>query len=144
MTLEEATAKALAAKTPDWDPEDHERFWMNHSTTGEKGWLVRRHGVLHVKLNRPDDTSRPYRANDWMPDRAHRPFTRQQIVKAAFEFDRELCLMLGDRRLASRQWNSLTERQRRQWMEKGPETPPIRRKMFRLITEEMESVIRVT
>ena len=143
MTLEEATAKALAAKTPDWDPEDQDRFWLTHSIRGDKGWLVRRQGRLHVKLNRPDDTVRPYHSNEWVPDRAHRPFTRQQIVKAAFEFDRELCLLLGDRQRASRKWAQLSDRQRRSWMDKGPQTPAIRKKMFRLITEELESVVRV-
>lgn len=142
--LDEAIAKTLAQKSKDWDPPEHERFWLTHHRTGDQGWLCRRHGTLHVKLNRPDDTALIFRKHEWLPDRAHRPFTRQQIVKAAFEFDRELCLSIGERQLASRKWSKLTDKQRQAWMDKGPTRPKLRARMFKLITEELEQVVRVS
>ena len=142
--LDEAVQRVLGRKEVDWDPQENERFWLTHMRTGDQGWLVRRDGTLHVKLNRPDDTALRYRQGEWVADRARRPFTRQQIVKSAFEFDRELCMMLGERQLASRNWAQLTDKQRQAWMVKGPTRPKLRARMFKLITEELESVVRVS
>ena len=142
--IEGALEEVRAAESSDWDPKDENRFWLCHHQTGEKGWLVKRNGQIHVRLNRPScDSTRPYRAPEWAPDRARRPFTAMQIAEAAFEADKVVCRHLGERRLSVRKWSKLTDRQKTAWIREGPKKPEIRAKLYAEIRGLLESVVQV-
>ena len=127
--------------TPDWDPLDHDRCWVTHVQSGEKGWIVRRVGRVCVKLNRPScDSTRPYRAVDWKPDLAHRPLSKIQIARIAFEADRQLLHEIGERVKSRRSWNALNEKQRSAWMDKGPARPKLRAELYERVTSLLKDV----
>lgn len=142
--VEAAIELANSHSEKDWDPKDGERCWMSHSLTGEKGWIVKRNGRIHVRFNHGDwETTRAYNATQWIADKQHRHFNRQQIVKVAFEADRELCMLLGERKLAMRTWNKLTDAQRRSWMDKGPKRLKVREELYKMIVNHLEKVTQV-
>jgi hypothetical protein len=108
-------------KEDHWDPAPHERSYYRHVTTGDLGWMVRREGKDHIKLDRPaQDLVKLFRPEEWIVEQEYRTLTRQQFAQIAFEADKKLCHFLGEHDLARRQWLELHERVRIAWVNMGP------------------------
>ena len=132
--IDEAVAAVEKVDEPNWDPEIKDRFWVTRIPQGDKGYLCKRNGRVSVRYDRPNcDMARPYRKGQWVPARDQLAFTRQQAVMVAYAADRELCLLLGQHRLHDRSWATLTEAQRRSWLERGPKSHPMRAQMYEYI-----------
>jgi len=99
-----------------------DRQWYRSASDGELGYLVERGGVQYIQLNRPmEEILRPWQGGaQWVPEVEHRPINKAQLAKVCFEADRALCQALGVHDPAKKEWASLTDRERIQWMEKGP------------------------
>lgn len=118
--------------TPDhYDPPDHERVFYRHTTTGDLGWMVRREGKDHIRLDRPShEIVRLFKPADWIEEREHRPLTRLQLTQIAFEADKKLCFFLGKHDLARREWLNLKDEDRIAWSQHGPGSGGGRRELF--------------
>lgn len=107
--------------TPDhWDPAPHERKYMRHKSTNDRGWCVRREGRDMVRYDRPAvDQVSPL--GDWDPEPAALPkYSAVQIAQVCFEADKKLCWALGHVDLAKRDWADLAEKMRVKWITDGP------------------------
>lgn len=121
--------------TPDnWDPPDHERTYYRHTMTGDLGWLVRRDGKDYIKYDRPSHImERPFRDQDWIAEREHRPLTRLQLAQVAFEADKRLCFFLGLHDQSRREWLSLKDEQRIAWSSAGPPNKGGRQELYQAV-----------
>lgn len=105
----------------DYDPPAQAREWFRHVQDGQLGWKVIRAGKTMIKLDRvAQPIEMNYRETDWIAETEHRPLTRWQIAKVAFEADKALCIALGDVAGSKRQWLDLRDEARQRWIEKGP------------------------
>lgn len=103
------------------DPPAQMRQWYRSATTGQLGWKVTRGKNLYIKLDRPgQDIEQLWREGDWIAEKERRPLTKWQIAKVAFEADRELCRVLGLVAASKREWHSMKEELRQDWMRQGP------------------------
>lgn len=139
-----ASAAKRKAKTeqdlpPTWDPpSEEERVYYRDIQTGDLGYMVRREGKACIRLDRPlQEIIRPYRKNQWKPDVEHRPLTKFQVTRIAFEADRQLCLTLGLHDKAKREWMSLTDEQRIAWSDGGPTDKVERVKLYRSVMKAL-------
>lgn len=105
----------------DEDPPEYEREWVRHATTGDRGYMVVRNGERMVKYDRPgQEMLRKYNEQQWLPDREKRPFARFHVGRVQYEADAQLCFFLGKYDRYRLKWESLTDGQRKGWIEKGP------------------------
>lgn len=120
----------MTDELPDeWDPEVKERTYFRDITTGDLGWLVRREGKPHIKLDRPmQDICKPMRPGQWKEENEHRPLTKYQIGMVTWAADQALCLPLGYHGEIGTEWGDLTDRQRIAWCKDGPDTDSVERK----------------
>lgn len=123
-----------------WDPPMGERVYYRSTVTGDKAYLVRREGKDHIKLDRPmEDICRPFKPTDWIKEESHAPLARAHIVQVAFEADRRLCPFLGLHLEARKEWLSLRDEERIQWLEDGPKTKnAARRRLWKQIMVALE------
>lgn len=107
----------------DWDPKPTERAYYRHALTGDLGWLVRREGVEHIRLDRPmTDQVVKYQAEEWKLDMAPVPLTLAQVAQVAFEAHKKLMYFTGNMDEARWSWGKdLTEEERLTFMKEGPE-----------------------
>lgn len=107
----------------DWDPAPSERTYYRNAQTGDAGWMVKRGGVEHVKLDRPMvDHAIVYVPEHWTVDRAPVPLTIAQVGQIAFEAHKKLCYYTGY--MDESRWNwskDLTEEERLTFIKEGPE-----------------------
>ena len=113
---------------------------MRHSRTGELGWLVRRSGQQMVKRDLPNqDVIVKYISGDWIDEVPQRPLAKMQIIRIAFEADKELCRSLGGLQAHSRRsWEKMNEHEREVFAKHGPKAPPARVTLFAMITVGLE------
>jgi hypothetical protein len=71
---------------------------------------------------------------DWIPKDDVRPITRAELARIAFAADHQYCIAMGLHDLAKKDWLSLSDQNRRIWIEKGPKEPPTRRLLYLAIT----------
>lgn len=123
-----------------YDPPKGERKYYRSSVSGDLAYLVRRDGKDHIKLDRPmEDICRPFRPDQWIEEKSHAPLARAHIVQVAFEADKRLCPFLGLHLEARKDWLSLRDEERIQWLSDGPKTKdPIRRGMWKHLMEALE------
>ncbi len=122
-----------------WDPLPHERAFHRHSTTGDLGWLVRREGKDCIRLDRPaQEIVRPFRPDEWIVEREHRPLTKYQLAQVAFEADKKLCFFLGHHDLSRREWLALKDEPRIAFTNNGPGGKGPRQQLFNAIMSVLE------
>jgi len=127
----------------DWDPAEDARVYYRDTQTGDLGWLVKRGGKTMVKLDRPmQDLVRPFRKTVWQADAQHRPLTKHQVTRVAFEADKMLCLALGMHSKAKAEWESLTDQQRIEWVEQGPSDRVERVRLYRGVMSAMAPLMK--
>lgn len=126
--LDELPEKALADH---WDPEPHARVYYRHARTGDLGYLVRREGQDHIRMDRPmDDSTRTFRAGEWLPEHDRRPLTVAQLAQVAFAADLQLCRWMGMHEESKKEWVNLREEERIEWMQHAPKGEVIRRRLY--------------
>lgn len=130
--------------TPDhWDPKPNERQYYRSTDTGDLGWLVRREGKDRIRLDRANqEIIRPFDDGKWIEDREWRPFSRTQVSKLLFEIDRQMCLLLGLHKEAKRDWLSLKDADRIEWMKSGPGPGNLRAKVYEAVLAELKDYSR--
>lgn len=123
-----------------YDPPQGERMYYRSTTTGDRAYLVRREGKDHIRLDRPmEEIIKPFRPNDWVREETHAPLARAHIVQVAFEADKRLCPFLGLHTEARKEWLSLTDGDRIQWLHDGPKTTNVaRRNLWKHIMKALE------
>lgn len=126
------------AKTPrNFDPDPGRRIWVQSSVTGDVGWLVRRDGQERVRLDRPNQEIVVDFNGNWTQIVEHRRIAHSQLVRVAFEADRELMRLLGHHDKARKEFRDLGEKQLAAWIEEGPKEPPIRALLYRSIMDTL-------
>ena len=116
-----------------WDPTPDDRSYFRSATTGDLGWVVRREGKDRIRLDRPaQEIILPFNdGNGWIVENELRPMTVYQAAQVAFEADRTLCRALGLYKEAKREWMSLTDAERIDWVDNGPKKPTIRVEVYK-------------
>lgn len=107
----------------DWDPTPSERSYYRSRINGsDVGWLVRRAGKDFIRLNVPQDTNlRPYRADDWISEKAPTKLVAGASARIAYEAHCALCEALRHHRIGRRQWMSMPQEARMKWIKEGPQ-----------------------
>ena len=108
------------------DPAPDRRTYFRNIATGDRGYLVERHGATHVKYDRPNvDQTVLYHADKWTQELAtERRFNAHEVAKVAFAADRQLCVSLGLHKTSKVEWHSLPEDERIRWVKEGPKVSP--------------------
>lgn len=102
---------------------------------GQLGEIINRHGREWVKLDRPqEEILLPYNGpEEWPPEKDERPLTAAQIRRIAFAADGALCRAQGDYITSRKQWESLSDAERMDWVENGPPDVGRRRHLWNAI-----------
>ena len=128
----------LDEKPAHWEPDGSERQMYRDVTSGDLGYLVRRGGRTMWRMDRPSqEIVRPYHEMSHAPEGTHRPLSRWQAVRVAYEADRGLCKLLGMHNEARAEWPSLSEDERLRWRDSGPTDRPERIRLYRAVTHAM-------
>lgn len=108
-------------KSLNWEPEPEDREWYRSRQTGELGYKVVRDGITKIRKDRPmEDLCTPYSEHNWKPEEERRPLTSHQLANIAFAADKEMCRFLGLHERSRKEWMSLREQEKHEWVEKGP------------------------
>jgi len=123
------------------EPLEHERVYYRHVSTGDLAYAITMDGKPHIKYDRPNEERvLPFNPSNWTPEDTYRPIPEAQLIQVAFEADKRLCLLLGHHDLARREWISLSETQRIKWTRQGPQSPPVRQRLYYAIKYVLERV----
>lgn len=129
--------------TDNWDPKPSERIYYRSARDGNLGYLVTRDGVDKIRLDRPmEEIVLPFRESEWLQEHEYRPFALSQIAALAFEADKFLCRLLGLHKEAKREWLSLKDLERADWIQNGPDDAGLRRELFAAIYGVLKKVAR--
>jgi hypothetical protein len=105
------------------------------------GYAVEKEGKPYMKYDRPNEERViPFNPSNWIQEEEYRPIPAAQVTQVAFDADRRLLLLLGYHNLARRTWLDLSDAQRATWIERGPQKPVIRRKLYWAIREILEEL----
>ncbi|MDX2253275.1 MAG: hypothetical protein NW202_13400 [Nitrospira sp.] len=127
------------------DPPEHLRVWFRSTKDGQLGYMVKRDGRDHIRLDRPgEEIVKPFKADLWQPEHQVRKMAHAQTVQIAFEADRQLCKALGDFQRASKEWQSLKDEERIAWMRHGPKGPRVRVELYRAIIDTLRPLANET
>lgn len=125
-------------KTEDWTPEIGEREYYRNDN-GDLGYRVVRDGRDMIQFDRPNQVILRHLDRRWHPEEEHRPHSRDQIARIAFEADRHLCLHIGmPHRFYRKEWNSLKDEEKDWWRHRGPQKHPERKTLYDAIMTAME------
>lgn len=129
----------LKTADPDWEPDPVQREWWQHFRTGDKGWLVRRDGKDMIRMHRGPHVEdlRPFNAREWVPVETPSRLTEDAIARIAWEADCGLLRQLGRYEEAKRDWISLTHKERRGFIQHGPDDDdePLRLGLYSAVTD---------
>jgi hypothetical protein len=116
-----------------WDPEPHQRTYYRHARTGDLAYLVRRDGSDVLRYDRPNEEILRKLTGEWNrePDRV--PYSRHQVAAVAFAADRALCAMMGMHKESRDQWSSLHEKERLEYLKRGPRAGGVRDRLWAAI-----------
>jgi len=131
------------------EPEPEEpphRTWFKRNSDGQLAYLVTDpddEDGPHMRLDRAmQDIRIPIRLNrdgsipadfpGWtaVPDRELRQLTVGQVAQIAFAADKALCFLLGMPDAMRRDWMSLSDEQKRDWVRRGPVNDSRRRRLY--------------
>lgn len=116
MSLDELEPKR------NWDPKPHERTYYRDAVTGDLGWMVRRNGIDHIRLDRPaDNIEQPYDVTRFTMDREPAKLTSAMVAQIAFAAHKQLCLLTGKFAESKKDWaRDMKVEDRAKWMKDGP------------------------
>lgn len=101
---------------------ESERQWYRRKSDGQRGYL---HAPGVVRLDRPSQVLLEPIGHSWTPEINQKPLTKFQAAQVCFSADVQLCRALGVP-LKTKEWMSLTDEQRIDFADKGPDEPAIR------------------
>ena len=101
----------------------------------KSGALGHRYGPS-IMVPVPDfpDKTIEFKEDEWEECAPTRPLGRMQIGHITYEADRLLCRFVGE---TSKQWESLSDKRKQNWVKKGPGKPEIRRSVWLSLTETL-------
>lgn len=124
----------------DRDPTPDRRTYYKNVATGDRGYMVRRHGADHIKYDRPgSDQTRLFNADEWTLEQQSRQIPAHEIAQVAFAADRRLCRLLGKLQESRREWLDLDNEERVRWVKEGPRVPAdsMRSRVWRAVVNAM-------
>ena len=103
------------------DPTPDRRTYYRNVATGDRGYMVRRHGADHIKFDRPgSDQTRLFHTEEWVLEKQSRQMPAHEVAQVAFAADRRLCKLLGLLQEARKEWLDLSNEERVRWVKEGP------------------------
>lgn len=124
----------------DKDPTPDRRTYYRNVATGDRGYMVRRHGADHIRFDRPgSDQTRLFKAEEWTLEQQSRRLPAHEIAQVAFVADRQVCKLLGKLAESRLQWLDLDNDERVRWVKEGPRVPAdsMRSRVWRSIVNAM-------
>ncbi len=122
------------------DPTPDRRTYYRNVATGDRGYMVRRHGADHIKFDRPGvDQTRLFKSDEWVIEQQTRQLPAHEIAQVAFAADRRLCKLLGKLSESRLTWLDLDNDERVRWVKEGPKVPAtsMRARVWRSIVNAM-------
>lgn len=122
------------------DPTPDRRTYYRSVATGDRGYMVQRHGADHMKLDRPGvDQTQLFNAEEWVLEAQSRILPAHEIAQVAFAADRRLCRVLGKLMESRKEWIDLDNEERVRWVKEGPKVPAdsMRARVWRAIVNAM-------
>ena len=114
----------------DYNPKPEDRVYYESVIHGYIGYLVKENDKLYI--DRGNGLPKMlYRNIEWKPIRDLRPITEYHVGKVAFEADKALLFAFGRLKESRRDWQSLTQDEKMEWVHgPGPTDLPARRKLY--------------
>lgn len=122
------------------DPTPDRRVYYKSVATGDRGYMVRRHGADHIKLDRAGvDQTRLFHAEEWTLEAQSRQLPAHEVAQVAFAADRRLCKVLGKLQESRKEWIDLSNEERVRWVKEGPRVPAdsMRAQVWRAVVNAM-------
>lgn len=135
---------AREKRVPPWQKiKPSDRVWVKHKWQGSIGFLYEDDdGSRRVRLDRPHDPNahKPYDPGVWERHVVEKHMLPMQVAQVAHAADRALCLFVGRHELVGKDWGMLTEQERIEWMDEGPdpEDDPVRAKLFAFVKDALK------
>jgi hypothetical protein len=126
------------------DPAPENRVYYRHIDSGQRAFLVIREGQERLRIDHGPNTDVvvPLDPTRWSIDKESRPLNRAHLGEIAFVADRALCVRLARHVEARVQWRDLSDKERADFIEKGPRAfgamPPIRVELYRAMLRALE------
>ncbi len=120
----------------------NETRWFRHRGTGDRGFLVEEDEQQYIQFDRPQQViRRKYQDSDWVEEKEVRRLTQLEVARIAFEADKRLCYALGLMEESKRDWLSLREKERADFVKNGPLTrDPVRIDLHGAIRDSLGSI----
>lgn len=124
----------------DRDPTPDRRTYYRNVATGDRGYMVQRHGADHIRFDRPgSDMTRLFKTDEWVLEKQSRQIPAHEVAQVAFAADRRLCRLLGKLQESRKDWIDLSDTERVRWVKEGPRVPAdsMRAQVWRAIVNAM-------
>ena len=119
----------------EWEPAPSERKYFRDATSGDLGYLIRAGGKDVIRLDRPFEVILHPMTGRWVPEHSHAQFSKFQVAIIAYEADRALLQAMGKYQEAKKEYASMREKDRIDWMKFGPKEDDLRKDLFCAIIE---------
>lgn len=122
------------------DPTPDRRVYYRNVSTGDRGYMVKRHGADHIRFDRPgSDQTRLFKADEWTLEAQSRQLPAHEVAQVAFQADRQLCKVLGKLQESRKGWIDLDNEERVRWVKEGPKVPAdsMRARVWRAVVTAM-------
>jgi hypothetical protein len=107
------------------DPTADRRTYYRNVATGERGYMVQRHGADHMKWDQPGhDRTQLFKADDWVLEAVSRQMAAHEVAQIAFEADRRFQRALGKLMDSRTEWVDLSNDERNRFIKEGPRCKP--------------------
>jgi hypothetical protein len=127
--------------TDDWDPPIADREYFRHSSSGDRGYKVRRGGKEMIRLDRPmQEIILPLIESTWRPDEYGSKLLPMAAAMIAYAADREILRAHGRHAEARKTWQDLKDQERQKWLAQGPGKDPgcpLRQEIYRAISKAL-------
>ena len=120
MTKTTSKPAETVSVAPDWDPAPPDREWYRNTSTGDRGYRVRRGGQDLIRLDRPMQELVSGLTDAWKPDEYGSLFLPEQIARVAFMADRGVCSLVGLHQESRVTWADISDKDRTEFIRLGP------------------------
>jgi hypothetical protein len=104
----------------DFDPQPQDREYWRSTSTGDRGYIVKRKGVEVIRLDRPMQELIFPKTQEWIADEFGSLMLESQAAGIAFAADREVCRAVGLHLESRRGWQDLSDQERMKFTKDGP------------------------
>ncbi len=104
------------------DPAPDRRVYYRNNATADRGYMVKRYGADHIKLDRGPgtDETKLFRSDEWTQEARSKRFAAHEVAQIAYVADCRLWRSLGNAKESKREWISLPEEERIRFLSEGP------------------------